>query len=319
MPRSFYLALIVFVVSCQSAASGSNLQRTAGPGGNLPAGLRGSFKTRNTDHFSIISGPRQAQGEKIADVLELAYSHFKSLFERHDFELRAPEEKLTWITFADTASFNRYAAETEGRDLSPLTGYYSAGTNAVAMITPQKMSTWRVKEQASPSLDIIACPPDAEADLVKLVHEAAHQLSFNTGLLKRKVMYPLWASEGLAMVFERSLLSEYFQSSRYTSLRARQLAMLYRRGQLIRLDEFIGMSRVDDARAIDVYAQAWGLFQFLCDHRTEALRWYCSSLYHLEPGWRSEQTLRDEFVRAFGSLDQLDRQWTAFLDTLPAQ
>jgi Protein of unknown function (DUF1570) len=287
---------------------------------DLSTGLYGSFRTLNTEHFSVIYAPRQADGEKIARVLELAYRHFESLFKSHDFTVRTPQKKLTWISFGDPVSFKQYAIETEGRDLSWLTGYYSAGTNVVVVITPEKLSKWQFKGQASQPPDVIACPPDAENGLVKLVHEAGHQLSFNTGLLKRGVMYPMWATEGLAMFFERSVLSKHFHSCRYTDLRARRLAGLYRRKQLIGLDEFVTMSRLDEnACAIDVYAQAWGLFQFLCEHRTDSLRKYFSSLYDLEPGYRSEQTLRCEFVRAFGSLDQLKCQWTRFLQALPAE
>ena len=36
-----------------------------------------------------------------------------------------------------------------------------------------------------------------------LVHEATHQLCFNTGLLSRQVAVPAWASEGLATYVER--------------------------------------------------------------------------------------------------------------------
>lgn len=319
MLRLSYLVLFTASFFCQSTASHSDRQSVIRAKGDLSIALDGDFQTLNTDHFSLISSLSPAEEEKIAYVLELSYRHFNSLFKSHDFELRPPRNRLTWLTFTNTDSFNRYAIETEGCDLSWLTGYYSAGTNIVAMITPQKISKWQVKVEKNRTPDIIACPVDEQSSLVKLVHEAGHQLSFNTGLLKRKVMYPIWASEGLAMFFERSLISEYFHSCRYTSLRSRRLARLYRSRQLIGLDEFISMSCVDeDACAIDVYAEAWGLFDFLCEHRRDSLKQYFSSVYELEPGYRSKQTLRDEFVRAFGPLDQLERQWTSYIESLSA-
>ena len=319
MLRLPFLVLFTTSIFCQSAESHSNQQSITRARGNLSTSPGKTFQTFNTDHFSLISSLNQAEEEKIAHILELSYHHFNSLFKSHDFELQQPQNRLTWLTFTNADSFNRYAIETEGWDLSWLTGYYSAGTNIVAMITPQKISKWQVKTQKNQTPDILACPADAQSSLAKLVHEAGHQLSFNTGLLKRKVMYPIWASEGLAMFFERSLLSEYFRSCRYTSLRSRRLARLYRSRQLIRLDEFISMNCVDeDVCAIDVYAEAWGLFDFLCEHRRDSLRQYFSSLYELEPGYRSKQTLHDEFVRAFGPLDQLERQWNSFLESLSA-
>ncbi|OHB78512.1 MAG: hypothetical protein A2Z25_02015 [Planctomycetes bacterium RBG_16_55_9] len=288
--------------------------------GDLSTILDASYATLNTDHFSLICSPLTAESEKIALLLELAYHHFESTFTGYDFRLRTPEERLRWVAFSTKDSFNRYAVRTEGQDLSWLTGYYSAKTNLVAIVTSEKMAKWQVKTQPALALGVIACPPDAETGLVRLVHEAAHQLSFNTGLQKRRVMYPLWASEGLAMFFERSLLSEYFHSSRYTSLRARRLASLYRRGELVRLDDFISITHPGEAtRAIDVYAQAWGLFQFLFEYRADSLREYFSSLYDLEPGFRSEPTLRSEFVRAFGPPDRLERHWQRFIEELPSR
>ncbi len=297
--------------------SHSDLKLVVEARGGLSTGPGGAYETLSTEHFSLISSPDPAESEKIAHLLELAYDHFGALFGGYQFELRTPPEKLRWVVFATGDSFNRYAIETEGWDLSWLTGYYSAKTNTVAIVTPQKASEWQVRVQSSQAHDIIACPPDAETALVQLVHEAAHQLSFNTGLQKRKVLYPIWASEGLAMFFERSLLSDYSESSYYSGVRARRLVQLHRQRQLIRLEEFISVSRLHDAtRAIDVYAQAWGLFQFLCEHRTDALRAYLSSLHELEPGWRDERTLAHEFIETFGSPDQLDRQWQRFLEEL---
>jgi hypothetical protein len=317
MLRLPYLVLLTASILCQSAAGHSELQTVITTEGGSSTVLDGTFKTLNTDHFSVISSLNPAEGQKIAYLLELSYRHFVSLFKSYDFELLSPESRLTWLTFTSTGSFNRYAIKTEGRDLSWLTGYYSAGTNVVAMIMPEKMPKWRFEVEKSRTSDVIVCPADSQTGLVKLVHEAGHQLSFNTGLLKRRVMYPMWATEGLAMFFERSLVSQYCNYCRYRNLRSRRLARLYRGNRLIRLEEFCSMSCVDeDACAIDVYAEAWGLFEFLCEHRQDSLRQYFTSLYVLEPGWRSKQTLHDEFIRAFGPLDELDRQWTAFLETL---
>ena len=317
MLRLSYLVLFTTSVLCQSTASHSNLQAVIKARLGLSSTLDDTFKTLETDHFCLISSLNPAEEKKIAYVLELSYRHFESLFKGHNFEVRPPDNKLTWLAFNDTDSFNRYTIETEGRDLSWLTGYYSAGTNIVTIVTPEKISKWSLDAKKSRTPDILACPVDAQTSLVKLVHEAGHQLSFNTGLLKRKVMYPIWASEGLAMFFERSLLSEYLHSCRYTKLRSQRLAQLYHSGKLFRLDELVSMSCVDeDDCAIDVYAESWGLFLFLCEHRRDSLREYFTSLYNQKPGWRSKQILHDEFVRAFGPLDKLEHQWNSFLDTL---
>ncbi len=70
---------------------------------------------------------------------------------------------------------------------------------------------------------------------------------------------------------------------------------------------------------INVYAQAWGFFHFLCENRRQDLQKYFSKLYEFEPGRRSKEDLRSELTEAFGSLEQLDEQWTQFIEDYLSQ
>ena len=228
--------------------------------------------------------------------------------------LQQPEEKLKWIAFTSKDSFNNYALNTEYQDLSWLNGYYSAKTNAVAIVSPEKISKWQISKKNAPIVNIIACPPDAETGLAKIVHEAAHQLSFNCGLQKRKVMYPFWVSEGLATFFEQSMFSEYFVSSRYSSIRKNGLVKVYRHKKLIPFDRFISMTSFDESvSAVDAYAQAYGLFSFLIENNTDSLKKYLANLYKLESGGIDKQMLYSEFIKAFGSPEELNSKWIEFL------
>ena len=44
--------------------------------------------------------------------------------------------------------------------------------------------------------------PEAERQIATILHEACHQIAFNTGLQTRLGDYPLWVSEGIATFFE---------------------------------------------------------------------------------------------------------------------
>ena len=320
MRKLYYLTIFAVLILCQSPIIGAGDKSEVQTKHALSSVFDDTSKNLNTDHFNILYGSDVVEDEKIACILELAYHHFQSLFNGHDFKLKMPKEKLKWVIFSSSDSFNRFALETENQNLSWLKGYYSTKTNLVAIVTPEKMSKWQVKAERTLTPDIIACPPDAETDLAKVLHEVAHQLSFNSGLQKRKVLYPTWASEGLAMAFERSFLTENFKASRYTDIRARQLVQLYRNEKMIPLYRFLAMSRPDNSDcAIDVYAQAWGLFTFLCEQKTDSLRKYFLSLHNVEAGWRDQRTIRSEFYKAFGSLDDIEPQWKLFLETLSSQ
>jgi hypothetical protein len=158
---------------------------------------------------------------------------------------------------------------------------------------------------------------DAE-HVTRASHEAAHQLSFNTGLLKRGVMYPFWVSEGLATNFEAGPDGAFgFRNA--NEPRLRQLRAAAHAKRLIRIEEFVAVARIsgDSTPAIseaDGYAEAWGVFRFLLSTRPGDLSRYLRSVSALEPGRRDAPTLRREFDAAFGSAERVAGEWAVFLD-----
>jgi hypothetical protein len=223
---------------------------------------------------------------------------------------------LKWVCFSDGGRFNSYALAADGMDLSWLSGYYSSKTNVVAIIKPHARAY--MQENRLPAKDVdgsilaITSVPGVHPDAVKIIHEAAHQFAFNTGLQKRRVMYPLWFSEGLATSFENG---QIFGGD---DVRMQRLAEMYHQGKLIPLNEFVTITRLPASGQTqkDIYAQACGLFNFLCEQRSDNLRSYLAELYKLEPGKRSPQVLHGEFVSAFGPIDKLERSWRQFIQSL---
>ena len=231
MHRRFQLIVIfIILVSWQSTDANLDSNPPIQTNNQLLVFFDGVPRILNTDYFSLTYSSDIAEAKKIACLLDLACEHFLFTYSRCGFELHLPKEQLRWVIFNSSNSFSRYAFQTEKQDLSWLKGYYSAKTNMVAIVSSNEMSKWKIKAQKNQAY-VIACPQDAETGLAKVVHEVAHQLSFNTGLQKRRVMYPVWANEGLAMFFEQSLLSEYFKISRYTNLREERLVRLYQSGK----------------------------------------------------------------------------------------
>ncbi|HPD47441.1 MAG TPA: DUF1570 domain-containing protein [Anaerohalosphaeraceae bacterium] len=270
-----------------------------------------------TDHFTLMHDMRADEAEGIANVLEFAYSEFEACFEAYGFKMHAPEAALEWMCFRKPELLCDYALATENVDLSWLSGYYSSRTNRVAVVRPGRIRKWygpgrQIAQVAAHVEDGI------DAGLVKIVHEAGHQLAFNRGLQRRGVMYPLWATEGLALVFE-DCVSDYLPGGRYSEGRKKRLVELYRQGKLIPLDEFAIMPRLSSEHSdVDVYAQAWGFFLFLCEHRNADLQDYFSYLYSLKSGARNAYHLRREFIESFGAIGDLEREWSLFLELAAA-
>jgi len=187
--RVYTVILLICVVCCV-------LRGGEGPaGGSSSSGIdaahfAGLCSNMETDHFRLIHDLRSEQAEAIGQVLEFAYGQFGAYFSRYGFELKHPELPLEWMCFRREGSFADYALATERMDLSWLSGYYSSRTNRVAVVGPRRVGRWRGgpeggAEFASAGGEVV------DVGLVKIVHEAGHQLAFNTGLQKRGVMYPM--------------------------------------------------------------------------------------------------------------------------------
>jgi hypothetical protein len=316
---------IVLMFSSCLAAGDTGAQTASFEAGKtitLPGCSADSFAAFDTGHFRIIHQAQTREVEKIAGLLDIAYERFNLVFSGIGFTVGSPKEKLTWICFDDSGRFSDYAMQADKTNLSWLSSYYSTKTNIVAIVKPGKIpdlpgqSLSRVPETSGDILAINAAPESQnQTDTVRIMHEVAHQLAFNTGLQKRNVMYPLWVSEGLATMFETEL------SGSCDAIRSARLVEMQKNNRLCRLSEFVTITRLpsDTELQKDFYAQAWGLFRFLSENRKDGLVKYFAQLYELKPGPRNKTTLCSEFVGSFGPVEQIDKSWLDFIGGLSAK
>ncbi len=258
------------------------------------------------------------QSQQLADRLEAAFTQFQSFFQQSGFELQSPTDRLGWISFSDSDQFARYVRRAEKTNASRLSGYYSARTNRVVIV--ESVSPDHVASEQTPPAqmpgevlgDIAPLTGDNDPNqFVKIAHELAHQLAFNTGLQKRGVMYPLWVSEGLAMQYETKLTSPH----RGNTDRSERLVQMQTHNRLIPLERFASITRLpaNRDRCEDLYAQAWGFFDFLLTRHPDVLKSYLESLYNEDPGFRSVLAINTEFSEHIGSIDNLNRQWMHYI------
>ena len=283
----------------------------------LPDWLEGEVALSTTAHFLVAHDAGVSEAEALADILEGAFKQFQLFFKESGFVLNRPVHRLSWISFSDPDRFRQYVRRAERVDVSRLSGYFSARTNRVVIVDrpmPVTDAASHEKMQVPASHEIAPITDGSHPNLlVKIAHELAHQLAFNTGLQKRGVMYPLWISEGLATQYETRL--SYCQQS--NTARSERLAEMYRGDRLIPLDRFISLSRLsaDRQQCEDIYAQSWGFFRYLLQSHPEALQNYLQELYNVKQGFRSIESVNREFTNHFGPIDQFDRAWMEFLRT----
>jgi hypothetical protein len=111
---------------------------------------------------------------------------FLKHFQSKGFRLAFPAQRLTVVVLKDVTSYGALLGEAPGKDVG---GHYDLETNRLVMFDFRPRAKIPL-EQAE------------RLNLFTLVHEIAHQLSFNTGLFQRTRVPPLCLSEGLATYVE---------------------------------------------------------------------------------------------------------------------
>lgn len=283
-------------------------------GSRMEVATRGSY---------VVCSPR-GKAVKYAELLQAVQGAFSTYFSRRGFKLDQPEFPLVALVFPTRAEFEEYASA-EGMTVGDtLQGYYNLQTNRVALYEEARLG------QASPAGDegngfeftrgiagsINAGPLDT------LVHEAIHQLAFNTGLHSRVGESPRWVVEGLAMLFEEETrrdgsggrLEDRVNRGRYVwFMNSRQ-----GRRPARRLEEFLQQDELFTSATLDAYSEAWALSFYLLETRPVEYSSYLRGIAARDPlmEYTAEQRLAD-FRAAFGKdLNWLEGQYLRYIDDI---
>ena len=290
------------------------------------------FSVHHTEHFVVLHRHDPRWALEASRLLEKTYTRFYECLGAIGLRPGPISTRLPCIGFDRRADYDRYAFAADRVDMSWSDGYYSARTNLVALIqplraragvqTPHETRTPPSPENAPPpgvAQETLSLSPvwGQRHDPAKVTHEAAHQLSFNSGLQTPGVMYPLWVSEGLATQFEIDPDHDLGLDCDNVVRRTRLVEVAERSG-LLPLEKLVSLTRVPPGSraASDLYAQCWGFFRFLCTERPEALGTYLGILAAKNPGWRPQWALNHEFAAVFGPLGPLQEQWAQFVESL---
>jgi hypothetical protein len=284
------------------------------------------FETR---HFLAMSNAEDAFTEHRLYNCETIYELFFDHFRRKGFAVREPGNKLMVAIFDSQTGFEAYLG---GPTSLAITGVYHRPSNRLVVydfgqnraFLAQKERGERTLRQAPSGVErqrvLTSFSRQAQdwrtdVNIGTIVHEVAHQLSFNGGLLNREGDVALWLAEGLACYCEATDNGAWQGIGEANPHRASILAGPARgQGSFIPLKELIGSDdwlrkagRVD--QILLGYAQSWALFQMLIEERPKALRRYLELI-----GDRQTPDYRlTDFVQAFGDLTELEKSYQAYL------
>jgi hypothetical protein len=209
--------------------------------------------------------------------------------------------------FPSQQDFLRYAAST-GENVPPqVLGYYSPRTNRILMYDSSSSTGGEWTQNAE-----------------TLIHEAAHQTAFNTGVHNRWSMPPRWVAEGLGTMFEARGV---YDAPHYTSQKDRlnngrlEAFRTYAssRRQKGALAALVGSDRAFQADPDGAYAEAWALTFFLAETEPRKYFAYLTKTAAHSPfvEVKGPQRLAD-FTGVFGTqLDLLEAKMLRFIGELP--
>jgi Protein of unknown function (DUF1570) len=146
----------------------------------------GSLHHTRSAHFLAVGDAPEPHQRQALTLCEALGEAFLVHFRRRGFTLEYPDRRLTVIALRDQDSYAALLGEAPGKDVG---GHYDLETNRLVIFD------FRPQQEA-------LAAQAARVNLFTLVHETAHQLSFNTGILNRQADVPVCVSEGLATYVE---------------------------------------------------------------------------------------------------------------------
>lgn len=250
------------------------------------------FHISQTDHYIICANTSEAYAEYVGRLLERVYEQYAEFTTQLKAPFSPPPEKLPVIILGSVSEFQEFAKlqhpETTFEDTP---GYYSIRENQVLL---QDLT----RDQSLKAPAIRKKLAEQPLQLATIVHEAIHQLAFNTGLQVRMADNPVWISEGLATYFEQVAVRSPQLWTKPGLVNARHHAEFTRTAKgeslSIPLEELMSGEQtfLDATSVATAYAESWALVYYLHKENPDGLGVYLNSLSRLQPIQRVSPEMR---------------------------
>jgi len=279
------------------------------------------FAIIRTKHYLLACEAGEVYGEWCGVMFERLYKAFVGQWKTSPLKLTEPEFPLVVIIFKNQQSFATATKGELGASAISSKGYYSVRSNRVMIYD---LAASALGRPARNRREILQKMKAAPANVVTVIHEATHQIAFNTGVHQRYADNPLWLTEGLAMYFEAPDLRSstgWRTVGKVNQFRIRQVKSYFAtRRQPGSLASLIsGDTRLREPQTVaDAYAEAWVLTYFLMKTHRKQYEQYLEKISQ-KPRliWdKPEQRLKD-FQDVFGTdLEKLDAEFVGYVKRL---
>jgi len=268
--------------------------------------LGDGFDVSGTGHY-LVAHPR-GQRDAWADRFEDLYRQFVHYFTVRGFALSEPPFLLLGVVCRNRGEFVRCAARNDLSAPAGLLGYYSNQTNRIVLYDVGAGRTGA---------------SGGEQNAATVIHEATHQIAFNTGIHSRLAPPPTWVAEGLATMFEG------IAGDRASADGPRQGRVNRSRLQAFReavapnhrpelLADLVASDRLFRAAPGAAYAEAWALTFYLTETQPVRYAEYLARTAARPPLHRDTAAQRTaDFTAVFGdNWRMLEARLLRFIDEL---
>jgi hypothetical protein len=280
------------------------------------------FEAVQTKHYVIATRAGREYAQWCGDLFERLLGAFLDHWKAAGLPLQEPQWPLPAIVFAGEADFRPFATADAGNFAGESKGYYSVVTNRIVLYD---LTAAKGKKRATTASEIKRRAAAANFNMATVVHEATHQIAFNSGMHTRLADNPLWLTEGMAM---------YFETPDLDGTRGWKTIGEINRPRLNRFNEFARKRRkrdsiatlvsgterfLDSHTAADAYAESWALTYFLNARHQDQYVGYLKQVAKKQPMvWDEQDGRLAEFEAAFGAdLKALDAEFLRFIRALP--
>jgi hypothetical protein len=285
----------------------------------LIAELPPGFETYTTHHYLICYNTSREYAVWCGALFERLYKGFANFWTRKGMKLHEPEFPLVAVVFNSAESYSAFARGELGGAPESIIGYYSLRSNRITMYDLTGVESLRSagdRRGSAAQINRMLERPEVEQLVATIIHEATHQIAFNSGLQTRYADIPLWVSEGIAAFFETPDLASAKGWRTIGAVNNNRLDRfrdyLERRPSASLKSLISDDKRIRDTRqALDAYAEAWALNYYLIHHRPKQYVAYLQMLSRKEQLlWDDPATRLKEFQETFGdNLGQLDNDF----------
>ncbi len=246
----------------------------------------------------VIAAPI-GQAQRWRDQFSSLLAGYVRYFEVRQWPLRRPDFPLCVVVYASRGEFVAYTNSQVQQLPSSVVGCYSPRSNRCALYNIDGPAT----VEGSATRD---APVNWNETQATIIHEAVHQLAYNTGLHERLSIDPLWFVEGLASMFEQPKVYDLKQHStlvqRLLPDKCRRLQQLWQHPeQIVPLLEALVVSDDLFSKNPDVaYDFSWAMTFYLAERMPAELRQFTSLLSQRPFGDYPNALRMRDFKQAFG-------------------